>query len=113
MFGYGPDFSNDGQIDGLVMSDLETFYETTSFARPELLGESDCRKFYSDCACIVCQKRAVAGKGDFKATFDDYNRIVPSEKRELKPNMYLLCPSYLWAYVFKLRTWRRSCCHQS
>lgn len=112
-FVHGSDSDVDGQVDGLAMSDLETFYATNQANPPTLLEDNDCRKFYSDCTCSVCQERAVAGKGDVKSVFKDYNNIVPREIDQLSRHMYLLCPSQILAYVFKLRSWCRSCCGQS
>ncbi|KAI7779314.1 Protein MSP1 [Diaporthe eres] len=94
------------EIDGLVMADLETFYATTNTRRPTLLQDSDCRKFYSDCTCRICQEKTAAGEGEVKSIFDDYNSILPSEASDLSRHMYLLCPRELPAFVFKWRTWQ-------
>jgi hypothetical protein len=92
------------------MADLETYYATTNARRPILLEESDCRKYYSDCTCRICQEKTAAGEGDVKSIFDDYNFIVPSEANDLSRHMYLLCPRRLPAFVFKWRSWRKLRC---
>ncbi|KAJ4410998.1 hypothetical protein N0V82_009102 [Gnomoniopsis sp. IMI 355080] len=93
------------EIEGLVMADLETYFEQTG-QRPDLLENTDCRKWSSDCTCDVCQKRALEGPRKVKSPFDDYNEIVPAERKTLIPHMYLLCPSSMRGFVFKLRTWQ-------
>lgn len=92
------------------MSDLETFYANPRVTPPTLLEDNDYRKFYSDCMCRVCQRKTVAGEGDVKSVFEDYNIIVPSKTRRLRRHMYLLCPSEIPAFVFKSRAWRKFCC---
>ena len=93
-----------------MIADLETYYATTNARRPILLEESDCRKYYSDCTCRICQEKTAAGEGDVKSIFDDYNDIVPSEANDLTRHMYLLCPRQLPAFVFKWRSWRKLRC---
>lgn len=109
-FVHDSDFANYEKVDGLVMADIETFYAHTQANRPKLLGDNDCRKFYSDCTCSVCQKKRVAGEGDVQSIFDKYIRIVPSETYKLSRHMYLLCPSEIPAFIFKWRVWRKFCC---
>lgn len=94
------------------MADLETYYATTNARRPNLLPRSDCRKFNSDCVCIICQKNTAAGEGDVESIFDDFNEIVPSKVNDLSRHMYLLCPSQIPAFIFKWRIWRKFCCHR-
>lgn len=88
------------------MADLQAFFEEDGL-RPSLLEDTDCRKWSSDCICDVCQKRALGGPRKVKSPFDDYNSIVPSGRETLTPHMYLLCPSSMYGFVFKLRTWRK------
>lgn len=88
------------------MVDLETFY-AQSETKPDLLSDADCRVWSSDCTCNVCQRRALGSPRKVKARFDDYNYIVPSDRKTLNPHMYLLCPFSMYGFVFKLRSWRK------
>lgn len=87
------------------MIDLETCYKERSSERPALLEDTDCRRWSSDCTCNVCQKRNVEGPRKLESPFDDYNDIVPDAGGKLTFHMYLLCPSSIYALVFKMRKW--------
>lgn len=95
------------QLDSLVMADLWTYY-AGPHSRPSLMKDDDCRVWYSDCTCRICQERAIEGRGNVKSIFRVYNRIVPTKDDELTRHEYLLCPGQIFAYVFKLRTWGMS-----
>ncbi|KUI67664.1 hypothetical protein VM1G_03035 [Cytospora mali] len=41
------------EIDGLVMVDLENYYETYPDLRPLLVADVDCKRWSSDCTCSV------------------------------------------------------------
>lgn len=88
------------------MVDLETYYSQFQ-TKPDLMSDTDCRVWSSDCTCNVCKQRALERPRKVKALFDDYNDIVPKDRKDLTPHMYLLCPSSMYGFVFKLRTWRK------
>lgn len=96
------------------MLDLEACYEGMHkqpgmHRQPNHMSDDDCRLWYSDCTCRVCQEKAAKGQRTTDSIFREYNSIVPRDGHELTRHMYLLCPSSIPAFVFKLRKWGESC----
>ncbi|KUI53387.1 Protein MSP1 [Cytospora mali] len=92
-------------IDGLVMTDMESYYAKYPPSRPSLLEDTDFRRWVSDCSCSVCKQRALHGGGNVASIFEDYTNKTHEEWEDLTRHMYLLCPGHIPAYVFKLRKW--------
>lgn len=97
------------QINGLVMSDLKTFYASAT-SPPDLMDDRDLRNWVSDCSCASCTRSiSTAHNREKKASrFHDYNYITIEAWDELTPHQYLLCPTTLKVFVFRTRSWGKS-----
>ncbi|ROW17124.1 hypothetical protein VPNG_01370 [Cytospora leucostoma] len=90
------------EIDGLVMVDLKSFYAKYPQMRPNFMGDKDCRRWSSDCTCVICEELVKDGGQSVTSIFGDYNFVT---REHITRHMYLLCPNHVPAFVFKLRTW--------
>ncbi|KAL4894971.1 hypothetical protein BDV59DRAFT_174221 [Aspergillus ambiguus] len=93
------------EVNGLVVSDIASFYAQFPDSKPRLMDSSDDRKWSTDCECSVCKQRAQETQRKVKGRFEDYNDIALQSTKTLTPHGYLLCPTEIPAYVFKTRTW--------
>ena len=85
------------------------FAEINSYDRPttgELYDtlESD----VSECLCHVCLKTKKRGVHPKPSRYSSYDGIDPKTTKSLTDHQYLLCAPAVYAYVFKLRAWRKS-----
>lgn len=95
-------------VDGLVMVDMDAYFEDFRETRPLVLSsDSDSRTWISDCTCSVCNRRRDQSKENKSAIFSDFDGLSPKTIEELSDQHYFLLPSNLYAYVFRTRTWER------
>lgn len=89
------------------MVDQESYYSRQPDRAPDLMGDIDCKRWSSDCACDTCGRGASYGRRSVATAFEDYQHILSStgNRKELTRHMYLLCPKKIPAFVFKLRRW--------
>jgi len=94
-------------IDGLVMVDMDAYYEAFPGKRPGIMSStSDARTWVSDCMCPVCNQKREEDKQVKQTTlFEDFEGLPPKTLDELNDDQYLVLPSKIHAYVFRTRTW--------
>ena len=92
------------------MIDSEIAYQqTNSPSRPDL-GEIDdvSESGVSECICHVCLKSKERGVRRKVSRFSSYDEIVPETTKFLTDHQYFLCSPWVYAYVFKSRSWGKS-----
>lgn len=93
------------QVDGLVMTDVKQYYSEWTRRKPEFMDRSDLGVWTSDCTCSACKQ----GRGTIARPSNGWSTFTKlSDKSELDPADYLLCPSEIPAFVFRSRHWGES-----
>jgi hypothetical protein len=98
------------QVDGLVMVDLKTYYADFPSMKPRLMGGGDCRKWISDCTCIVCKEKKGTETKKLQSPFETYNGITLEQWDNIETHQYFLCPKEIDAFVFRTRSWGKDPC---
>ena len=92
------------------MVDSEVYYaENSSYDRPitgELYDTLD--SDVSECLCRVCLKTKKRGIHPKASRYSSYDGIDPKTTKSLTDHQYFLCAPAVYAYIFKLRAWRKS-----
>lgn len=73
------------------------------------MGGGDLRDFIPDCRCRVCNGTERT-KAEKTSIFENYTEKSRVDTEELWDHIYLLCPTEISVFVFKTRTWGRTCC---
>ena len=91
------------------MVDSEVYYEEFEGDRPFLGGILDTSPYsVSECLCHVCLKTKQRGVRPKLSRYSDYDDLYPETTKTLTNHQYFLCPTSVWAYVFKSRAWGKS-----
>ena len=61
----------------------------------------------SQCLCSYCLKFNKGISSRSAPLFSDYNEIYIERTEKLSEHQYLLCMGSIWAYIFKLQSWRK------
>ncbi|KAF2258988.1 P-loop containing nucleoside triphosphate hydrolase protein [Lojkania enalia] len=95
------------EVDGLVMVDMDAYYEAFPQSRPMHMDSTvDTRTWISDCTCSVCNQRQDAKLNNPETVlFEDYQDLAPKVRDDLEEDQYLLLPGRIYAFVFGTRTW--------
>jgi hypothetical protein len=96
-------------VDGLVMTDLISYYAEDINRKPTLMDNSDCRNWTSSCTCSVCKVRDRDLSKEVVALFDEYNYITVQGRTRLNRRQYFLCPFEIPSFIFRTRTWGIIC----
>ncbi|TDZ54529.1 ATPase family AAA domain-containing protein 3B [Colletotrichum trifolii] len=89
-------------VDGLVMIDLDAYYEAFASRKPRQQDESDLRNWLTDCACNVCHQQKKDARPS-EAVFTKYkNESLESKMDDVDLALF---PAALKAYVFRTRVW--------
>lgn len=100
------------QVEGLVMTDLETYYTDYPSSRPKPMSKSDLRNWISDCSCLACKSHKKSAANKVVALFENYADIVsPKTHKYLSPHQYMLLPQIMPAFVFATRKWGKYSIH--
>ncbi|KAH7150281.1 hypothetical protein B0J13DRAFT_549867 [Dactylonectria estremocensis] len=96
------------EVDGLVMSDLKSYFAIDIWEKPRLMDISDLRNWTTNCSCSVCAKRKDGDSPQISSMFESYNLISrEAQNFELTTHQYLLCQQHMKTFIFGSRRWER------